>query len=222
VSALAPTFRELGGLARAARTLLLVQAGIALTAAACALSYGPGFDDANGSPLYLLVALVQMLVYVVTGIVVLRWIYLANVNVHALGAQAVGGPAMAVAWYFIPIACLFMPYQSMREIWKASRQPRDWEIVAAPATIGWWWFFWIAGSIAAIAAFRLAAQEAPEGAVRAGEMLTTASDLLTIPASLLLATIIAAITTMQKARRSDGDPPAAEAAHGGSVVPARE
>ena len=152
-----------------ARALLVVQAVVAATSAASALAYGPGFADENGSALYLLVALVQLLVYIVTAVVVLRWIYLANRNVHALGAQSVGGPAMAVAWYFIPIAYLFMPFQSMREIWKASRQPRDWEVVAAPATIGWWWLFWIAGGIAAIAGFRLATEEAAEGAARAGE-----------------------------------------------------
>jgi hypothetical protein len=212
VSAVAPAVRDLTGLARTARTLLLVQSLLAAAAVACALSFGPGFDDENGSPLYLLVALIQMLVYIVAGVVVLRWIYLANGNVHALGAQGVGGPAMAVAWYFIPIACLFMPFQSMREIWKASCRPRDWEIAPAPATIGWWWFFWVIGSIAGIAAFRLTDENAFAGAARAGEMLTTASDLLTIPASLLLAAIIAGVTAIQEAQRRDGATPEIEAA----------
>jgi len=215
LSSPAPPLRPLAGLARTARILLAVQAVAAAAAAGSALSYGSGFADDNGSPLYLLVGLLQMLVYLVTGIVVLRWIYLANGNVHALGAQSVGGPAMAVAWYFIPIACLFMPFRSMREIWKASCQPRDWEIAPAPATIGWWWFFWIAAGLAAIAAFRLAVDSAPETA-RAAEMLTTASDLLTIPASLLLARIIARVTAMQQARRGEGAPrPDAPARLGG-------
>lgn len=196
----ARTPRDLRRLARFARLLLLAQAVVAAAAVASALSYGRGFDDENGSPLYLFVALIQVLVYVVGGILVLRWVYLANANVHMLGAAGVGGAGLAVAWYFIPIACLFMPFQSMREIWKASREPRDWEIVRAPATIGWWWFFWIAASLAGIVAFRLDAEGGPEGGFRAAEMLTTASDLLTVPASLLLASIIGAVTAMQAAQ----------------------
>lgn len=210
-----PVVRDLGGIAGAARTLLIAQAVVAAAAAACALAYGPGFADEEGSAPYLLVSLVQVLVYLVAGLVVLRWIYLANANVHALGASSVGGPAMAVAWYFIPIANLFMPFVAMREIWKASREPRDWEIVAAPATIGWWWFCWITSSIAGVAAFRLAGEDSSGEAARASELLTTASDVLTIPASLLLAAIIAGVTRMQQAQRRDGTAAAGAARIGG-------
>jgi hypothetical protein len=202
VNAPASPVRDLRGLARLARALLFSQAVVAAAAIACALSYGAGFADENGSSPYLLVSLLQVLVYIVAGVVVLRWIYLANANVHALGAQGVGGPWLAVAWYFIPVACVAMPFQSMREIWKASREPRDWEIVPAPATIGWWWFFWLAASIAGLAAMRLANEVTDDGA-RIGEWLTTASDALTIPASLLLAAIIAGVTAMQNARGDD-------------------
>jgi len=69
--------RDLHGLARIVRALLAAQAVVAVAAIASALAHGPGFDNETGSPLYLLVAMVQMLVYIVAGVLVLRWIYLA-------------------------------------------------------------------------------------------------------------------------------------------------
>ena len=45
-------------------------------------------------------------------ILFLIWFYRANANVRAMGADGLmGSPGLAVAWFFIPIAFLFMPYR---------------------------------------------------------------------------------------------------------------
>ena len=100
------------------------------------------------------------------------------------------GPWLAVGAYFIPIANLIMPLQSMRDTWKASVEPRDWEIVEVPAILGWWWFFWLAGNIAGVAAFRLSDAEAYPALGEAAATLTIVSDGLTVAACALLAVIV--------------------------------
>src|SRR5215831_8155859 len=63
-----------------------------------------------------------------TSVVVLVWIYGANHNAHALGATGMRFTSgWAVGWYFIPIFNLWKPYQAMKEIWKASADPRNWQ-----------------------------------------------------------------------------------------------
>ena len=63
----------------------------------------------------------------------LRWLYLANANAFALGAEdMMVSPGLAVAWFFIPFANLFMPYLTMRDTWKASAKPRDWQAARRP------------------------------------------------------------------------------------------
>ena len=82
--------------------------------------------------------------YAACAVTALRWIYLANSNAHALGAEGMQfTPAWAIGWYFVPLANLWKPYQAMKEIWQASATGTDWREVKAPALLRWWWGFWL-------------------------------------------------------------------------------
>ena len=71
-----------------------------------------------------LVGTAQVLIYLISGVLILMWIYRANHNARALGAANMDfTPGWSVGWYFIPIANLWKPYQAMKEIWKASASP---------------------------------------------------------------------------------------------------
>ena len=62
-------------------------------------------------------------------------------NVRALGATGLEfTPGWAVGWFFVPIAGFFKPFQAMREIWKASKNPLRWQEEATGSVVGWWWF----------------------------------------------------------------------------------
>ena len=197
-----PPFRDLAGTAGWARGWLFAQAALAVLLAAIAIGHGAGYDDEGGSGAWQATSAISFLVFCGGAITVLRWIYLANANAHALDAQGMRmSPGLAVGCYFIPIANLGMPFASMREMWKASSAPRDWEIVRAPAIIGWWWLFWLLDNFASAISFRLDLIEGEPGAQRAAEALDIASAVLTVPASLLLALIIGRITAIQREAR---------------------
>lgn len=73
------------------------------------------------------------------------WLYRTNYNARKLGATNMKFmPDWAFGWYFIPIANLWKPYQAVKEIWKASINPKDWEKQQVPDLLGLWWFCWIA------------------------------------------------------------------------------
>ena len=64
--------------------------------------------------------------------------------VHALGSPGLRfTPGWAVGWYFVPIANLWKPYQAMKEIWRASKNPGNWQAETTSGFLGWWWFWWI-------------------------------------------------------------------------------
>lgn len=190
--------RNVAGLARWTVLALWVQAGLSALAVAIAVAHGPGVFDA--SPAYALVALLQLVVFLVAGVLFLRWTYLTSANARAFGAQGLRyGPGLAVGSYFIPIANLAMPLQSLRDVWKASVEPRDWEVVAVPALLGFWWFFWLTSNIAGIVAFRMEGDETL-GTARTVETLTMVSDGLTVAASLLLALVVRRLTELQQMR----------------------
>jgi len=84
-----------------------------------AVSDGETNDQRQG-----IIALVHMLVFIVSGFLILKWIYRANYNARQLGAEGMNfTPGWSVGWYFVPIATLWKPYQAMKEIWKASHYP---------------------------------------------------------------------------------------------------
>ena len=89
-------------------------------AAGAALAMGPENFWGNGVGLF---QLVRGLVQLATAIVFFIWLYRANANVRALGADdMMGSPGLGVGWFFIPLANLFMPYMTVRDIWRASAQ----------------------------------------------------------------------------------------------------
>ena len=101
------------------------------------------------------VAIVQLAVLAVTVVTFAVWIYRANFNARQLGATGMRfSPGWAVGWYFVPIAFLWKPYQAMKEIWKASKSPHDWQLVSRSQLLPWWWFFWASTCLLGNISFR--------------------------------------------------------------------
>lgn len=201
----AAALRDLTGLGNWARRLLILQAVVCAGNIALALVGGVSSPAGEDDPVQLAVMLAQLLVFVVGGFVVLRWTYVATANAQAFGAEGMAaGPGMAVASYFIPIVNLVMPFQALRDVWKASVEPRDWEVIATPALLRWWWFFWLTGNIAGLAASRFEDGERyPEFGDFAAQLLI-GSDALTLAASLFLALIVRRLTALQQTRIAFG------------------
>ena len=91
-----------------------------------------------------IIGIAYLAVFIISGIIILKWIYRANYNARKLGAQNMKfTPGWSVGWYFIPIFMLWKPYQAMKEIWKASINPDDWGNVNVSSILSWWWVFWL-------------------------------------------------------------------------------
>jgi hypothetical protein len=58
-------------------------------------------------------------------------------------------PGWSVGWYFIPIACLFKPYQAMKEIWEISHKNQS----GTSSTLGLWWALWLISNFSGEYAF---------------------------------------------------------------------
>lgn len=91
-----------------------------------------------------LMSLGALVLFIVTAITFGRWIYRAHKNLPELGARHLRfTPGWAVGCFFVPILNLWAPYQAMRDLAKASRSPRQWELEDTPVLIVIWWFLWM-------------------------------------------------------------------------------
>jgi hypothetical protein len=144
------------------------------------------------------IGIAQFVLFVVTGIVFLTWIFRANRNARALGAQGMRfTPGWSVGWYFVPIMSLWKPFQAMREIWQASVQPGNWQAVPTPPLIGWWWALYLINLFLGQIAFRMAsAADGLDSAMRASAV-TLASDISSIVLEVIAFFLVAKIATHQ-------------------------
>lgn len=185
-------YRDAGRIAVLARWLLYLQALLTALEAAIMImrvASPAGADLAIGS--------VEFLAYVATIVVVLRWLYLANANARALGADdLLGSPGWAVGWFLIPILNLVMPFMTVRDMWKASANPKDWQAGSAPAAIGLWWACWLAANFAGGIGLVMVV-EAGKDAGPVAAIFDSAAKLFAIPCALLLAWIVGRIQAMQ-------------------------
>jgi hypothetical protein len=144
------------------------------------------------------IGLFQVGIAITTIILFARWIYRANFNVRQLGAQGLKfSPGWSVGYYFIPILHLWKPYQAMREIWQASKNPASWATVERGSILPWWWLFFVAAGLLGQTSFRISlrAKEINELILSTG--ITIAADLVSIPAAIIALVLVKQIFEMQ-------------------------
>ncbi len=144
------------------------------------------------------IAWAQTLLFVVSGVLILMWIYRANVNAQALTEKLMQyTPGWSVGWYFIPIANLWKPCQAMKEIWHVSHNPQDYGNGPLPSILGLWWLFWIVSSFLGRLAFRLSRQSEEIGDYVRVNLITLSADLITIFTTLALLVVIGKLYRQQ-------------------------
>jgi Domain of unknown function (DUF4328) len=149
-------------------------------------------------------------VTIATVTVWLLWQYRAERNARALSPsdQFSFTPGWAVGWWFIPIASLWMPFQAVRELWKASGGAPDWQELPTWSAIGWWWASWIAGwLIAYIALTNIGQAEALEEIVSGDTWLAVAFITEAATDTLSIAIVRAVIRRQESAAISRTMPP---------------
>jgi hypothetical protein len=182
-------------LARAARWALWADALAA--GVAVALSLTRGGEVLIAGDLARLFSIVQLLTWLASISLFLIWFYRANANARAMGAEdLMGSPGLSVAWFFIPIAWFFMPYIVVRDTWKASEAPRDWQGRSAPPLVGFWWAAMLIANIAALISLRIWLED-DYGALGAVSAFDLVSNVATIGAGLLGAQVVAGVQAQQ-------------------------
>jgi hypothetical protein len=142
------------------------------------------------------IGLFQVGISITTIIIFARWIYRANFNTRQLGAQGLKfSPGWSVG--FIPILHLWKPYQAMREIWQASKNPVSWATVERGSLLPWWWLFFVAAGLLGQTSFRISlrAKEINELILSTG--ITITADLVSIPAAVIALRLVKQIYEMQ-------------------------
>jgi hypothetical protein len=108
-------------------------------------------NDLREGFVYLVALVVRILWYVY----LLMWFYRAFANLQTrLGYPLSSKPGWAVGYFFIPILCLYRPYQTMKELYTDTREffvrqnvPLTERSALKTGWLGVWWTFWLISGI---------------------------------------------------------------------------
>ncbi len=146
---------------------------------------------------------VQLLVFIVTAVIFLIWVYRASKNLKPLGVQNQKySPGWAVGWFFIPFANYVLPFLVTKEIWMASdpkvMDAESWRSTSVSPIVPAWWVLYIISSIGG----NIIARIALGGGETATDFLNESwawliADAIEIPAAILAILVVWGITSRQ-------------------------
>jgi hypothetical protein len=144
------------------------------------------------------VGIVVAAVSVGTIVIWLVWQHRGQANLHSLAIPWLTfSPGWAVGWWLIPVANLWKPFQTVRELWKASGGDEAWWRIATWQVIGWWWACWIVFNILDNTTIRFWGSGSGTGTLIAGDSLPIAGDLVSMVGAVLAISIVRSVTERQ-------------------------
>ena len=147
----------------------------------------------------------QAIIYIVTAILILKWIYRASTNVHELGATNMTiSPVMSVVWFFVPVMGLWKPYQAMLQIWKASIEPVNWKSAKGHPVVGIWWGFWMATVFIGFVSLAMAHRASDISSAVEANLIEMTSDFMTVLSTLAMLMLIKRIHQAQLKHVNEG------------------
>ena len=205
------TFREMTSLTKLLKILLGAGAAMAIVSLFSAwlqfeLLGRSTFSQAEGQAndwRQQVIALFTGVLYLVTVVVFGRWIYRANQNVRALGAQGLRfTPGWALGYFFVPVFCLWKPYQAMKDLWRASKSPGAWQSITPGSILGLWWTLWIISNLLTRASFGASMRAHDIESLWSATIGQMVSDIVDIALCIVALTLVSQIDQSQNAARA--------------------
>ena len=161
----------------------------------------PGLEAVDGPVALLLLG--TSVLYLVTGVIVLCWIYRTNRNAWAAGDGAMTiRPGWAVGWFFIPVAALWKPFSAFHETWQVSHAAEEpWE---TPTLLRVWWGCWLFCAACSNLSLRVGWSTTTAGPKVLSAWMDVVEALVQIPLTLLLLRIVADLTAAQMRNLAPG------------------
>lgn len=203
-------FRKLGGLTLILQILLgilivLHLGGAGLSLKAHDMLEKGGFTEKQANALEEQSrsnALITLGVTFLTVVFFIKWIVRAQKNVRSFGATDLEiSPGWAAGWFFVPFANLVKPFQAMRDMWKASRDPEDWRGVPTGWILSLWWGTWLLAGALGQAVFRLGRNAETRDQLLTLAQAEVASGLADALSALVALVLVTGVSRAQAATR---------------------
>lgn len=153
-----------------------------------------------------MIASCQVVLYLVTAVIFLRWISRAYRNLGALSTwKTAFSPGWAIGSWFVPIINLVRPFRIVRETWWVSTFPLDADRSIegykpdAPAAMTAWWAMYLITAVLGQMVFRFSSAATTLPELLDLSYLSIVSDAAGIPTAILAIHVVRLISSRQDA-----------------------
>jgi len=199
--------RPLGGAATVSLYLYLISFVLHGMAVILKLQRRSGADDGEGPSADLIdlldnfTQLAYLLALAVAAFVFLKWTYRVVANARLFDPAMPFRPGWAIGWHFIPLGCLWKPFEYFAEAWRVSQRPAPSAMAGAPPILRWWWGLWLVTNLCSNYSFSIGKNGNDAIALMVSDGLLLLAIALSLPLTLILVRIIQTLGTWQWDRR---------------------
>jgi hypothetical protein len=133
--------------------------------------------------------------YIISGVIFIQWFRRAYYNLGLLGVKLEHTNGWAAGGWFMPVLCLYVPYNIMKELYTKTRillESKEIPLHGSLTTsaIGWWWGFWIVANVLGQIVFRMSLKAESFEELENVTVLSMYSSAVSIPLAFLALKIV--------------------------------
>ena len=143
-----------------------------------------------------IISLLYLIAYIISAITFIQWFRRAYYNLHLRVTNLSYPEGWAAGSWFIPILCLFRPYQIMRELHVETKALLTRKAVVinsnfTTSTLGVWWAFWLVNNAMGQFVFRYAQRAETIEELTISTLTSMATNIIGVLLALLTIKVIA-------------------------------
>jgi len=142
-----------------------------------------------------IIAIIYLIVYIISAVTFIQWFRRAYYNLHLRSKHLFLTEGWAAGSWFVPILCLYRPFQIMKEIYQETRNILLKKGISigenfTTSHLGWWWTLWIISNVVGQFVFRYSMKAESVDELTVSTLASIISNLIGIPLALITVKVI--------------------------------
>lgn len=149
-----------------------------------------------------IIGVLYLIGYIVSTVTFIQWFRRAYFNLHLKADHLNHTEGWAAGSWFVPIICLYRPYQIMKELYQKTKELLTKKDVGFNPTfsttaLSWWWALWIISNIIGQFVFRYSMKATSIDELTISTVAGIAGNIIGIPLALITIKVIKDYSNME-------------------------
>jgi hypothetical protein len=149
-----------------------------------------------------IIGIIYLIAYIVSAVIFIQWFRRAYFNLHLKVNNLAHSEGWAAGSWFVPIVCLYRPYQIMKELYiettdLLTRKGMSGKENITTSFLGWWWTLWIISGILGQFLFRYSMNAKSIDELTISTVASMINNIIGIPMALFTIKIIKDYSTIE-------------------------